>query len=94
MKTTDVPAFSFSCYGWGFCSPDLFIPRGASYALFTRHDLTVGGNPLAVASADFNGDGKQDIAVLFGPTGATTNFCRRLSWKWRRHVHPVSGGRF
>ena len=41
---------------------------------FSRHDLILGGNPLGVASADFNGDGKQDLAVLYGPSGATRTF--------------------
>src|SRR5438128_9291788 len=61
----------------GASAPPISLFPGCFYALLyssTRHDLTVGGNPLAVASADFNGDGKQGIAVLFGPTGGTTTF--------------------
>jgi len=81
MKTTTFRLL-FSCYGWGFCSPDLFIPRVLLRSLFTRHDLTVGGNPLAVRPQTSNGDGKQDIAVsIWGPTGATTTFVAVFLWK-------------
>ena len=35
-------------------------------AAITRKDIPCGANPQAVAVADFNGDGKQDLAVLNG----------------------------
>jgi hypothetical protein len=58
----------------GLLFPRSLHSQSASTLSFSRHDLSLGGNPLGVASADFNGDGKQDLAVLFEPSGATRTF--------------------
>ncbi len=58
----------------GALTPKFLHSQGPPTLSFTRHDLILGGNPLGIASADFNGDGKQDLAVLYGPSGATRTF--------------------
>jgi hypothetical protein len=54
-------------------------PAWASFAQEPSSPITVGANPYGVVAADFNGDGRQDVAAVNGTSSSVSVLLRRAA---------------